>query len=174
MEGATLAVSVLGAAVVEALGDGVAGADAIEGSGLGVGAGGELELAVDGVLNGAGAGAGVERGAGATLGRVALGGAGATVATFGRSAAALGFGALPRVSAGLVGSLALVGAASAGTEGVAAAPASVLVGAVAVFTAGWGSSISASLYLWLKNSAPPITDAVMTPNAIPKWFTGSS
>lgn len=97
------------------------------------------------------------------------------VATLEGSAGALGALALLRLAfggvatatsatvAGLSRAPVVVDATSAGAEVLGAAlPEPALLAVCAV----GGAWISASLYLWLKKSVPPITDAMMTPNAI--------
>ena len=41
---------------------------------------------------------------------------------------------------------------------------------LAACVAGVGTFTSLSLRLWSNRRAPPMTDAVMIPNASPKWF----
>ena len=58
--------------------------------------------------------------------------------------------------------------ATGGAESLVAGPRATATTACRV--AGVVVVFGVSLRLWLSTSAPPITVAVMTPNAIPKWF----
>ena len=88
---------------------------------------------------------------------------------------------VPRVGAGVgvgrgVASATLAGASRVvvavvdETSAAADALGAVSVSAVLFCATGAGALISLSLMLWSNSSAPPITDAVMIPNASPKWF----
>ena len=74
------------------------------------------------------------------------------------------------------------GAAGVTSTGAAATGAGVLGTAtlggaafesalLAIRTGGSGALTTLSFTLWSNTSAPPITEAVMIPKAIPKWFT---
>jgi hypothetical protein len=181
--GATLAVSVLGALIA-----GVDGAEATDDSVLALGA---VEVLAACVFSGAIVSAFTE----VEVVEVVAPGAGAAVARLGfvavllvdeadttfssdlgellllRLATGAGSGdasaTLVDASCGLV---AAAGATSAGPEVLGTVPESTLL---AVCAAGAGTLISLSLTLWSNSSAPAITEAVMTPKAIPKWFMGS-
>ena len=157
------------------------GVDGSEFNGIGAGAA-VVEAALEvvtgsGVLEG-----GVTRAVAATLERVEVVLAGAldeVAATLGASGA-FGAGLLDRLGAlaavGDLGALsALVGAVegtsvAAGALGAAGSEVVLL----ATCVAGSGKTISLPLRFLSNSRAPPITEAVMTPNAIPKWFMGLS
>ena len=142
-----------------------------------------LEVATGSLLMGAaGAGAGlVAAGSGVTVDDLlALMLAEVFVATFAsdfeeflllRVGAGVGVGVGRGVaSATLAGASRGVVAVVDETSAAADALGAVSVSAVLFCATGVGALISLSLMLWSNSSAPPITDAVMIPNASPKWF----
>jgi len=89
-------------------------------------------------------------------------GAGDLICSFGAATALL-------ASARVVGAGATAGLPTSAGTGTLGSVASGV--ALAVFTAAvCGSAISLFLSEWSNTRAPPITEATMTPKAIPKWF----
>ena len=180
-DGAAFAVSVFAGGVL------AAGLGCVDAIGVSVGpllVAALLEVATGSLLIGA-AGAGVEllmAGSGATVALLAFTLAvvfDEVAATFAsglddfvlRLGAGVGTGA-GAASATLAGSSRAVGAVVDETSFAAGAPSAPAL--LAVCAAGAGTLISLFLTLWSNSSAPPMTEAVMIPNASPKWFIGFS